>query len=231
MSGSVDELTVEQELGLLLEQVPVLLRELVGIASFGERFSTLDSPEVVELEAGEPTAWDYGGLFASLAIVNPNAFTVYVGYGARDGVAGRELVAVPGGGWIVLPFRGRRLSLGAGANAGQVYLLPLKQAQPFAAGTTGTTAGGSSSMSTVSKVALTGASQTLLDANGGRLHANIYNDAATSLYVKLGAAAGLDDWTAKLAQDDNLVIPAGYTGPVTAISAAATGQARVTELA
>lgn len=207
-----------------------LLAELADVATFTRRYSSLDTPDLVAIKAGSPTDWAYGGRFLSVAVVNPNAFTVYVGSGGSSGVAGLETVALPGNAWVVLPVRGRGLSLGAGANAGSVYVLPFKTAQPFAAGNLGAVVGTGTSASVVTKEALTGALQTLLAANTARKAATIYCDAATTLYVKLGAAATADDWTVKLLQDDYYELPGGYTGIVTGISAAAVGQARVTEL-
>lgn len=89
---------------------------------------------------------------------------------------------------------------------------------------------GASAGSVVSKIALTGAEQVLLAANGGRKGAAIYNDSTATLYVKLGDNATADDWTVELNQNDYYELPAGYSGIVTAIASSATGQARVTEL-
>ena len=73
-------------------------------------------------------------------------------------------------------------------------------------------------------------STTLLAANVGRLGAAIWNDSSAILYVDLtGGTASATSCSVKLAADDYLEVPFGYTGLITGIWASATGAARVTE--
>lgn len=84
---------------------------------------------------------------------------------------------------------------------------------------------------TVTSVADTATSTTLLAANAGRRGASIYNDSASDLYVKLGTTASTTSFTVKLAQDDYFEVPAFYAGIIDGIwSADSTGAARITEL-
>lgn len=117
-----------------------LLELIYGRATFGERLSVLVDSKLVEYTAGEPTLYEYGGGFASFAVVNPSADPVYIGTSTRDAApGGGALVSIPSGAFAVLPYRGRRLGVGGGANAGSVYVLAFAIAQPFAAGQLGAT--------------------------------------------------------------------------------------------
>lgn len=116
-----------------------LLEELVALAGFGTRYSTLDAPAVIPLVANQPAHFQHRTTFASVAVINPNAFTLYLGLGGSQGggQSGGEFMVVAPNGWVVLPLRADQLTIGAGANAGLCYVLPFKTAQPFAAGTNG----------------------------------------------------------------------------------------------
>lgn len=116
-----------------------LLEALVGRVTFGERLSTLVAGgcENVTLAAGQTKLYEYRGGFASVAVVNPNNFPVYIGLSRNDAVSGSELVSIPGASWIVLPLKAAALGVGAGANGGPIHVLPFETAQPFAAGSLG----------------------------------------------------------------------------------------------
>lgn len=88
-----------------------------------------------------------------------------------------------------------------------------------------------SSSATLSNVAGTATSTTLLAANTSRLGATIYNDSSARLYVKLGSTASTTSFTVALDQDDYYEVPAGYTGRIDGIWASdSSGAARITEL-
>lgn len=87
-----------------------------------------------------------------------------------------------------------------------------------------------SSTSALSNVAASVASVTLLAANAARLGATVYNDSASVLYVKLGAAASSSSFTVRLITQDYYEVPFGYTGIIDGVWVAAVGAARVTEL-
>lgn len=111
-----------------------LLELLVGQATYGERISTLINPQLVTFAANQPKVYEPGGVFASVTVVNPNNFPVYLGYGAADAAPGREIASIPAASWITLPYRGRQLGVGGGNQAGSVHVLAFEIAQPFAAG-------------------------------------------------------------------------------------------------
>src|SRR4051812_40820522 len=68
----------------------------------------------------------------------------------------------------------------------------------------------------------------VLEPNRFRHLVTIYNDSTAVMYLALGANAGLDQYTVKLAAGDYYETPAGYTGPISAVWASVNGQARVT---
>lgn len=88
----------------------------------------------------------------------------------------------------------------------------------------------SAPVSTVSSVAASIVSATVLAANATRLGACIYNDSAAILRLKLGAVASAIDFTIELGMNDYYEVPFGYTGVIDGIWTAAVGSARVTEL-
>lgn len=71
---------------------------------------------------------------------------------------------------------------------------------------------------------------TVLASNTARKGATIWNEGATNCFIKLGSGASLTDYSFRLAQDGYYEVPFGYTGIITGISSAATGNLRVTEL-
>jgi hypothetical protein len=84
---------------------------------------------------------------------------------------------------------------------------------------------------TVTSVADTASSTTLLASNASRLGASITNDSSARLYVKLGTTASATDYTVSLAQNDYYEVPFGYTGRIDGIWASDpnAGAARITE--
>lgn len=85
--------------------------------------------------------------------------------------------------------------------------------------------------SSVTSVADTASSTTLLASNANRLGATIHNDSTVALYLKLGATASTTSFTVKMAADSYYEVPANYTGIIDGIWASdASGSARITEL-
>jgi hypothetical protein len=86
---------------------------------------------------------------------------------------------------------------------------------------------------TLSNVAGSATSVTVLAANTSRKGAVIVNDSTAVLYVKCGSSASATSFTYKLGGGDSLIIDATqlYTGILTGIWSSATGSARVTEFA
>ena len=86
--------------------------------------------------------------------------------------------------------------------------------------------------STVTTVAVGAVSTTLLVANAARLGCMIFNDAASKLYVKLGAGASTANYTVRLDGFGYFELPFPvYTGIITAVRAAGpAASVQVTEL-
>jgi hypothetical protein len=84
----------------------------------------------------------------------------------------------------------------------------------------------------ISNVASSATSVTLLAANAARLGAVISNDSTANLFIKFGATASATSFTAKLLPDDVFVIDSLllYKGVIDGIWSSANGFARVTEL-
>ena len=85
---------------------------------------------------------------------------------------------------------------------------------------------------TLSNVASSATSVTILASNASRRGAVIQNDSTAILYLKYGATASTTSFVYKLAAGDTLVIDLNqlYTGIIDGIWASANGFARVTEL-
>lgn len=84
---------------------------------------------------------------------------------------------------------------------------------------------------TVTSVAGSATSVTLLAANTSRAGAVIFNDSTVALAVALAATASLTAYTVSIPAQGIYELPApGYTGIVSGIWATATGSARITEL-
>lgn len=85
---------------------------------------------------------------------------------------------------------------------------------------------------TLSNVASSATSVTVLAANSARRGAIIYNDSSAVLYLKFGSgAASTSSYTVQIAAGGYYEFPSPvYTGACTGIWAAANGNARVTEV-
>lgn len=88
---------------------------------------------------------------------------------------------------------------------------------------------------TLSNVASSATSVTVLAANSARIGATITNDSSALLYVKFGTTASTTSYTVVLAGAASAPfsyyeVPAGYTGRIDGIWASASGNARVTEI-
>lgn len=91
------------------------------------------------------------------------------------------------------------------------------------------------STATLSNVAGSATSVTLLSANAARIGAQITNDSSAVVYIKFGTTASTTSYTVVLAGAASAPfsyyeVPAGYTGRIDAIWASATGNARITEI-
>lgn len=86
-----------------------------------------------------------------------------------------------------------------------------------------------SATATLSNVASSASSVTILAANTSRLGASVYNDSTALLYVKLGTTASSTSHTVQVTAGAYYEVPFNYTGIITGIWASATGSARVTE--
>ena len=88
------------------------------------------------------------------------------------------------------------------------------------------------SLSTVTKVPLSLVTVTLQAANIKRRDLTVFNDSTQPLYLKIGGAAGLDDYTVKLFMNSYWEAPfPATTQIITGIwGIAGTGSARVTEM-
>lgn len=86
------------------------------------------------------------------------------------------------------------------------------------------------STATLSNVASSATSVTILAANTARKGAQIYNDSTQICYVKFGTTASSTSFTVPLAAATYYELPAGYTGRIDGIWVSANGNARVTEV-
>lgn len=87
---------------------------------------------------------------------------------------------------------------------------------------------------TLSNVAASASSVTVLAANSARIGAQVSNDSSAVLYLKFGTTASTTSYVVSLAGAASAPfsyyeVPAGYTGRIDGISASATGNYRVTE--
>lgn len=83
---------------------------------------------------------------------------------------------------------------------------------------------------TLSNVASSATSVTLLAANANRLGAIIVNDGTARLYVKFGTTASTTSFTVLMPPGGYYEVPFAYTGRIDGIWSVANGSARVTEL-
>lgn len=89
-----------------------------------------------------------------------------------------------------------------------------------------------SATATLSNVASSASSVSLLASNASRKGATIYNDSTQSLYVKFGATASATSFTVLILAAGYYELPTTsvYTGAIDGIWAGANGSARITEL-
>ena len=94
------------------------------------------------------------------------------------------------------------------------------------------TEGGSALPATATRSNVAGSTSTVtvLAANASRLGATVYNDSSAVMFLALGSLASTTSYTTKLSREAYYEVPFGYTGIITAVWQAATGNARVTEL-
>jgi len=87
-----------------------------------------------------------------------------------------------------------------------------------------------SSTATLTNVAGSASSVTLLASNANRLGATIVNDSTAILYVKFGTTASSTSYTVRMTLNAYYEVPFGYTGRIDGIWTVAAGNARITEL-
>lgn len=83
---------------------------------------------------------------------------------------------------------------------------------------------------TLTNVAGSVSSVTLLASNANRRGASLWNDSTSVCYVKFGSTASATSATVKLVADAYYEVPFSYTGIITGIWVAATGSVRATEV-
>ena len=83
---------------------------------------------------------------------------------------------------------------------------------------------------TLSNVAASASSVTVLASNTARRGAAVHNDSTAILYLKFGSTASATSFTVKMQPDEYYEVPFGYSGILTGIWVSATGSARVTEV-
>lgn len=89
-----------------------------------------------------------------------------------------------------------------------------------------------SATATLTNVAASASSVSLLALNTARKQAAVYNDSTAILYLKLGTTASVTSYTVQLPANGYYELPgiSVYTGAIQGIWASATGNARITEL-
>ena len=92
----------------------------------------------------------------------------------------------------------------------------------------------SSSTSSITAVAASATSVTLLSTNTTRKGgSSVYNDSTAIMFLTLGATTSATLYTLQVPPNGFYEVPAAptiYTGPISALWASATGNARITEL-
>jgi len=87
------------------------------------------------------------------------------------------------------------------------------------------------STATLSNVASSNTTTTLLSANSARRSATFVNDSTSVCYVKFGTTASATSFTVKMQPGDYYELPQPcYTGRIDAIWVSANGNMRITEL-
>lgn len=169
-----------------------------------------------------------GGLGASGAALVGNPVRV----GGSDGSNTRD---------ILTDTSGRQIVVGAAASGAAAAGNPVlvggsdgTNARTLKTSTDGTLQVSSTpsrtSTATLTNVAASATSVTLLSSNANRLRATIYNDSTQRLYLKLGATASTTSFTVILFNQGFFTVPDCYTGQIDGIWSAAAGAARITEM-
>ena len=83
---------------------------------------------------------------------------------------------------------------------------------------------------TLTNVAASASSVTVLASNAARKGAIVYNDSSATCYLKFGSAATATSYTVALGGQAYYEAPFGYTGILCGIWAVASGNARITEI-
>lgn len=83
---------------------------------------------------------------------------------------------------------------------------------------------------TLSNVAASTSSVTLLASNANRLGATFQNDSTDILFLKLGSAASTTSYTVRMVGNSYYEIPYSYTGIVTGVWSGTNGACRVSEV-
>jgi len=115
-----------------------------------------------------------------------------------------------------------RLGVTTSANAAPVVLASDQAAVPVTSTRPAT--------ATLSNVAASVTSVTVLASNAARYGATVQNDSSAILYLKFGAAASTTSYTVQMAANSYYEVPFGYTGILAGLWVSATGSARVTEI-
>lgn len=117
-------------------------------------------------------------------------------------------------------------------SSGSVAVSNFPATQPVSVAATLTTSEEKSNTATLSNVASSASSVTLLSSNASRMNATFYNDSTQICYVKFGTTASSTSYTIQMAASSYYELPVGriYTGSIDAIWASANGNMRVTEL-
>jgi len=120
---------------------------------------------------------------------------------------------------------------GLGSSTNPIYVSSSTTAPVWVTGSITTTAEVNPT-ATVASVAstVTGSGVTLKAANGSRRGLTIYNDSTKILFVKLGPAVTVTDFSVKLSAQGYYEVPANYTGIVTGVWSGVNGFAYVTEI-
>lgn len=84
--------------------------------------------------------------------------------------------------------------------------------------------------SSVTSVASSATSVSLLASNTARTAATFYNDSTAICYLKLGATASATSYTIQMAANSYYEVPGGYVGAIDGIWASANGNMRITEI-
>lgn len=96
-------------------------------------------------------------------------------------------------------------------------------------GTITASPGGGPATGTVTNVASSATSVTLLAANTSRRKVSVFNNSTQILYLKCGTTASSSTFTIAMAPNSLWVDDVGYTGRIDGIWASANGSAGVTE--